>query len=330
MELRHLRYFIAVAEEGSVTIAAQRRLNTAQPSLSRQMRELESQVGVPLMTRGPRGIVLTAAGRAFLDHARLAISQADAAVEAAHRAADPAPSSFVMGFVAGKEMEWLPETMQILRGESPNVELVISSEQTSSELEAAVLRGRVDVAFLRRGEREIPEIDYKLLIREPLVVALPIDHRLAAREAIGLHDIQGDKFIWPSNTAAGRSGRIVVDEYFKKLGIEIKVDFEVDSVFRAISLVESIGGIALVPLNVKSWLPCSVITRPLKGIAPTFDLVLGYRKGNISALLKSFVLKTDSLIERVSKRSGDRLRTGAAGAGCRPSPAGVLGTDRAR
>jgi LysR family hca operon transcriptional activator len=89
MELRHLRYFVAVAEEGSLTVAAERRLHTAQPSLSRQMRELEYEVGAQLMMRSSRGIKLTSAGRAFLEHARLALAQAEAAVEAARRAAQP-------------------------------------------------------------------------------------------------------------------------------------------------------------------------------------------------------------------------------------------------
>ena len=83
MELRHLRYFVAVAEAGSLTVAAEQRLHTAQPSLSRQIRDLEYEVGVALMTRGVRGVELTAAGRVFLDHARLALAQADAAVTAA-------------------------------------------------------------------------------------------------------------------------------------------------------------------------------------------------------------------------------------------------------
>ncbi|MGB6939736.1 MAG: LysR family transcriptional regulator [Xanthobacteraceae bacterium] len=86
MELRHLRYFVAVAEEGSLTNAAERRLHTAQPSLSRQIRDLELEVGVPLLERQARGIALTAAGRTFLDHARLALLQVDAAGEAARRA----------------------------------------------------------------------------------------------------------------------------------------------------------------------------------------------------------------------------------------------------
>src|SRR3981081_2827882 len=103
MELRHLRYFVAVAEEGSLTLAADRRLHTAQPSLSRQIRDLEYEVGVALMTRSVHGIELTAAGRAFLDHARLALTQAEAAVEAARRAARPIKPTFAVGFLTGQE-----------------------------------------------------------------------------------------------------------------------------------------------------------------------------------------------------------------------------------
>src|ERR1700676_1331290 len=97
MELRHLRYFIAVAEEGSLTLAAEKRLHTAQPSLSRQIRDLEHEVGVQLMSRSVHGIELTAAGKAFLDHARLALTQAEA--EAARRAAKPPRTLFAIGFL---------------------------------------------------------------------------------------------------------------------------------------------------------------------------------------------------------------------------------------
>src|SRR6516162_8961567 len=99
VELRHLRYFVAVAEEGSLTVAAERRLHTTQPSLSRQIRDLESEVGAQLMTRSIRGIELTAAGRIFLDHARLALAQVEAAGQAARRAARPARPLFAIGFL---------------------------------------------------------------------------------------------------------------------------------------------------------------------------------------------------------------------------------------
>src|SRR5246500_3930564 len=99
MELRHLRYFVAVAEAGGLTVAAQRKLHTSQPSLSRQIRDLENEVGAQLLTRGVRGIELTPAGRAFLDHARLVLSQVEAAADAARGIAHPAKPRFVMGFL---------------------------------------------------------------------------------------------------------------------------------------------------------------------------------------------------------------------------------------
>src|SRR5438067_12019645 len=111
MELRHLRYFVAVAEEGSLTVAAEQRLHTAQPSLSRQIRDLEYEVGAQLMIRSARGIELTAAGRVFLDHARLALAQVDAAGE------EPAKPSFALSFLTGHEIDWLPEAIRLLRHE---------------------------------------------------------------------------------------------------------------------------------------------------------------------------------------------------------------------
>src|SRR6202166_917549 len=125
MELRHLRYFIAVAEAGSLTVAAEQKLHTAQPSLSRQIRDLEYEVGVQLMSRSVHGIELTAAGKAFLDHARLALAQVDAAVEAARRAAQPARKTFAIGFQTGHEMNWLPRAMHLLRDELKNIQVTI-------------------------------------------------------------------------------------------------------------------------------------------------------------------------------------------------------------
>ena len=127
MELRHLRYFIAVAEAGSLTVAAERLLHTAQPSLSRQIRDLEQEVGVALLSRNARGIELTAAGRAFLDHAKLALAQAEAAGAAARRAAHPARPSFALGFLTGQEMDWLPDAMHILKDELPSIDVTLTS-----------------------------------------------------------------------------------------------------------------------------------------------------------------------------------------------------------
>src|SRR5436190_24051065 len=148
MELRHLRYFVAVAEAGSLTVAAEQKLHTSQPSLSRQIRDLEDEVGTQLLRRNARGIDLTPAGRAFLDHARSVLSQVEAAGEAARRVAHPAKPCFTMGFLTGHELIWMPEALQILHHELPNIDVMISS-QYSPLLANALLNGTVDEAFLR-------------------------------------------------------------------------------------------------------------------------------------------------------------------------------------
>lgn len=134
MELRHLRYFIAVAEEGSLLTAAQRRLNTSQPSLSRQIRDLESEIGVKLLERQARGVALTPAGRVFLDHARLALLQVEAAKDGARRAVEPEKPVLTMGFLAGQELVWLPHALRIIREEAPGVEIMLSSQSSPTSL----------------------------------------------------------------------------------------------------------------------------------------------------------------------------------------------------
>src|SRR5581483_5841846 len=180
VELRHLRYFIAVAEMGSVTEAAQRRLYTSQPSLSRQIRDLEHQVGVELLSRSVRGVELTTAGKAFLEHARLALMHVDAAVETARRAAQPARRTLAIGFQTGHEMHWLPRVMRVLHDELPNLQVTVSSDY-SPDLAEAVARGRLDVALLRVEPGY--DLGYHVVDREPLIVLMPRDHHLAAREA---------------------------------------------------------------------------------------------------------------------------------------------------
>src|SRR6476660_3760204 len=128
MELRHLRYFVAVAETESLSLAAKARLHTSQPSLSRQIRDLEKEIGAQLLTRGARGIELTPAGRVFLDHARAVLSQVETATEAARRIAHPAKPCFVMGFLTGHEPTWMTGVLGILRDELPNVDVMISSQ----------------------------------------------------------------------------------------------------------------------------------------------------------------------------------------------------------
>jgi LysR family transcriptional regulator, hca operon transcriptional activator len=297
MELRHLRYFLAVAEEGSLTLAAEKRLHTAQPSLSRQIRDLEYEVGVPLLNRSVRGVELTAAGRAFLDHARLALMQVNAAVEAAHRAARPAKKTFAIGFLTGQEVNWLPEAMRILRDELPSIEVTISS-QYSPDLAQALLRGRLDLAFMR-PEAQMPDLDYKVIVKEPLSVALPSDHRLASQDAIALEDIAGETFIGMSNTAP--TLRAIIDEYLQQSGLDLKQTHRVDNLAMAMSFIASTRGVALMPEYAKNFLPSAVTIRPLRGEPPTIDLVVGYSKSNTSPILALFLSRLDQLRKRVSQ-----------------------------
>jgi LysR family hca operon transcriptional activator len=299
MELRHLRYFIAVADAGSLTVAAEESLHTSQPSLSRQIRDLEDEVGAQLLTRSAHGIELTPAGRAFLDHARLVLAQVEAAGEAARRVAHPTKPSFVMGFLTGHELTWMPEALQVLRDELPNVDVVISSNY-SPRLADALAKGKVDAAFLRR-EESAPELAYELLVKEPLVVILPSDHRLAALKAISPRDLVGETFVTVSDTAPVL--RTVIDDYLKSSGIDIKPAHEADHLSMGMSLIASTRGVGLLPAYAQNFLPASVTSRPLKGETPTIDLVLGYKKSNESPILKLLLSRLDELVNRVSKKA---------------------------
>jgi len=292
MELRHLRYFVAVAETGSLTVAAEQRLHTSQPSLSRQIRDLEDQVGVELFSRSARGVELTAAGKAFLDHARLALTQVDAATEAARRAAQPQKQVFALGFLTGQEMSWLPRAMQILSDELPKIDVTVSSHY-SPDLAESLARGKLDLAFLRAEPGF--DLGYRVVSREKLVVLMPSDHRLTERATIRPEDFAGEPFIMASNKAKVLH-QVIVD-YLAKHNIEIMPEHGVDNLAMAMSLVASTRGLALMPEYANNLLPWSVVSRPLEGEAPTVDLVIGYSKANTSPVLKLFLSRADELVQ---------------------------------
>jgi len=291
MELRHLRYFVAVAEEGSLRTAAERRLHTSQPSLSRQIRDLEYQVGAELLSRSVHGIELTAAGKAFLNHARLSLMQADAAVAAARQAAQPAKKTFAIGFQTGHEMNWLPRAMHVLRDELKNIEVTIFSDY-SPDLAEALARGRLDVAFLRVESGY--DLEYHVVDRESLIVLMPSDHRLTAKQEISPREFVGEIFIGGSNKA--RVLRGVTEDYLQRSGVDIKLDHGVDNLAMAMSLVASTRGLALMPAYAKNLLPPSVVSRPLEGEAPTIEVAVGNSKSNTSPTVKLFLSRLNELV----------------------------------
>jgi LysR family transcriptional regulator, hca operon transcriptional activator len=213
--------------------------------------------------------------------------------------AHPAKPCFAMGFLTGHELTWMPEALQILRDELPNIDVMISS-QYSPLLADALSIGKIDAAFLRR-EQGAPDLAFRLLIREPLVVVLPSNHRLAALRSISPQDLVGETFVTVSDTAPVLRG--VIDNYLGRSGIKITPAHEADHVTMGMSLIVSTRGVGLLPAYAQNFLPSSVTSRPLKGDTPTIDLVLGYKKANQSPILKLLLSRLDELVARVSKKS---------------------------
>lgn len=291
MELRHLRYFVAIAEAGSVTLAAQKRLHTAQPSLSRQIRALEEEIGVPLMTRGVRGVTLTAAGQAFLDQARLILAQTQVAIDTARKVASPAKPRFSVGVLVGHETDWLPRATGLLRDALFSADIKLSSG-FSTTLANDVQSGALDVAFLRH-EMDT-DLELRLVETEAIVAIMPSDHKLASKKAVDPRDFADETFIGISEIP--RVLRTVVMGYLDRSGVKTNPHLEIDNFAMAISLVASTRGVALLPASIQDTLPQSIVSRPLGGIQPTIDLMVAYRRDNNSPILAAFLNKLGELL----------------------------------
>ena len=187
--------------------------------------------------------------------------------------------------------------MRILHDELLNIEIRVSSDH-STTLANDLQRGKLDIAFLRLEQK--PDLEYKLAAKEPLVVILPSDHPLAEHKTIDPHDLAAQTFIGISEIP--RVLRAVVNDYLKRSGIEIAPHLEIDNFAMAISLVASTRGVALLPASAENFLPWSVISRPLKGEAPTIDLMVGYHKANTSPILRIFLSRIDDLTTRISSK----------------------------
>ena len=292
MELRHLRYFVAVADTGSLTVAAEQKLHTSQPSLSRQIRDLEQEVGVQLFNRSAHGVELTSAGKSFLDHARMALVQAEAAKEAALRAVQPARPAFALGFMSGAEIGLLPEVERILRDEFPGIDIRLSSDY-SPVLAKSLMRRKLDAAFIR-PEEQMEDLRYKRVRTDPLIFVFPSDHRLSSHTAVAPEEIANEIFCLPSKAAP--AVRRLVLEYFNRAGIRLKPEYEVHNVVHAISMITSTHAVMLLPAYTKRYLPESITTRPVEGEAPTLDLVIAHHKANKSPILKLLLSRVGKLV----------------------------------
>ena len=187
-------------------------------------------------------------------------------------------------------MNWLAQAMQLLHDELKNIHVTVTSDY-SPDLAEALARGRLDLAFMRAE----PDYDlaYHVVDREPLIVLMPNDHRLTARETIRPQDFLGEIFIGGSNKATVLRG--VTDAYLRRSGLDINFDHGVDNMAMAMSLVASTRGLALMPAYAENLLPESVVSRPLDGEAPTIEVVVGYSMSNTSPILKMLLSRLNQL-----------------------------------
>jgi LysR family transcriptional regulator, hca operon transcriptional activator len=194
---------------------------------------------------------------------------------------------------------WLPHLLRILREEEPEIEVTLTS-QSSPELALALTRGKLDIAFLR-PEKQTAGVTFKLLAKEPLIVVLPADHRLASRKRIRPQDIVREIYVSSARTSPVLHA--VIQDYASKVGIVLKAKYEGENISWAMSLVASTGGVTLVPLYAQNMLAPNVVARALEGHPPTVDLTLGYNQANSSPLLCRLLSRADELVANVQNQS---------------------------
>jgi len=282
MELRHLRYFVAVAEECHFGRAAER-LHIAQPPLSQQIRQLEAELGVQLLTRSTRRVELTPAGARYLERARTILAGVDAAGEEAALVADGRTGRVAIGFTGSATYELLPRLSRTLRLQLPNLELDLRGELLTPSQVTGLLDRTLDVGFLRPPVR-VPEIDLHPLRREPLVVVLPESHPQAAQTQVRLTDLAEEPFIsYPSHHRSVVHDAVL--DACQAAGFTPRAT-EVAETSTLVSFVAAGLGVALVPASVQHLRITGAEYRPLAGASPMVELAVATRQGETSPAVR--------------------------------------------
>ena len=285
MELRHLRYFVAVAEELHFGRAAAR-LFIAQPPLSQQVQQLERELGVTLFQRTSRRVQLTAAGEVFLTGARQTLAGLDAAVQSTQRAARGETGWLGIGFAASATYDLLPAVLHDFRARFPDVALSLM-ELNAVEQSAALRDRSIHVGFAR-PHTEDAEIVVEAVLREPFLVALPAAHMLAGHEMLSLDMLAGEPFVsFPEKPLPSYAQ--VVRAVCEGAGFAPRVVQEVREMQTAISLVAAGLGVALLPASVQHLRRDGVVYRPLPESAPRTGLAVVTRKEDASPALQNFL-----------------------------------------
>ena len=284
MELRHLRSFLAVAEELHFGRAAAR-LHISQPPLSQQIRRLEDELGARLFRRTKRRVELTPAGKAFLTEARQTLAQAERTVRAAQRAERGELGELGVGYVTSATFGPLPDVIRMFRKRFPDVELRLQNLRSLQQGQALVDR-RIDVGFVRPQVRD-PRLVYEALWRESIVVALPRNHPLTRRTSVDISDLATELFVVvrPEESVGFN------DEIFglcRKAGFTPRVGYGVPDVQAASALVAAGLGISPVPAAIQAFKRKGVVYRPLRPRAFRIEMGLAWRRDDDSALVQQF------------------------------------------
>jgi DNA-binding transcriptional LysR family regulator len=286
MELRHLRYFLMVAEELHFGRAA-RRLHLSQPPLSMQIKALEQEIGTPLLLRTQRRVELTAAGVAFLAEARDILARIAAATEAARRAARGETGELTVGFVSIADYSMLPLALREFRQRSPGIRLTLREATTDVQLRE-LLEERIDIGFLLA-----PVADERLqvlpLLRERLVAALPERHAAARAGArIALKRLADSPFIlFPRHMAPRLHDNIV--RFCSEAGFTPRVEQEAVQMQTIVSLVSAGLGVALIPESLRHLGRTGVVYRRLRERSPLTEVALAWRARDTRPALQRFV-----------------------------------------
>jgi DNA-binding transcriptional LysR family regulator len=281
MELRHLRYFVAVAEELHFTRAAQR-LGIGQPPLSQQIQQLEAEIGTPLFRRLPRRIQLTEAGSSFFEDARAMLDQAEKAKERARRAARGELGRIRVGMINSAPFHALiPRILREYRARHPQVALSLDENYTP-ELAAQVRDERLDIAFIRPLLGPEPGLVTERLFDEPVLVALPQGHPRARSRSIPLAALSLEAFVlFPRAVGSGLHDEIMSS--CRRAGFAPRIAQETSQVTSIVNLVAAGLGISLVPASMQQVHSEGVVFRPIRGDAPIARMSLVYREQEDSA-----------------------------------------------
>ncbi|NKF23591.1 LysR family transcriptional regulator [Solimonas marina] len=287
MEIRHIRYFLAIAAERSFTRAAER-VGIGQPPLSLQIRDLEREVGARLFHRIPQGAELTAAGQAFYDHVHRLPQQIEQAVRAAQRADRGELGALRIGFTASAHFNGtLTSVVGHFSARYPDVELTLD-ESNTTKLGTALASGALDLAFLRPYPTLSDGVELLTVADEPLVAALPAQHRLARKRGLRLRQLADEAFVLTPREI-GFTLHDTILEACRDAGFEARLGQPAPQLASILSLVAAGIGVSLVPDSIRHLHVGGVVFRKLPDLTTSAKLALAWRRSDLSPFVRNFV-----------------------------------------